>query len=200
MSTKRENPVYVGEAFDFVAKHDGREYRATIEHDDSHGRPWDESDGHCPVFEVSTSYGTEYGDSKKPSEWVIHRGDRRQYSYAVDMVDCLAIARRDGWGAPESDVAEFVAKNGRQPTEKETAVLAVLADIKFLVGWINDEWRYVGVIVHPLDDKGDICEDESQSLWGLESCAGNYIRDDVCQELAAECTVPESAYSLGTDE
>jgi hypothetical protein len=189
--------VYIGEAWTFT--HNGQSFKAKIEQDTDLGAPWEEHDGHCPVQRVAHNYGSQWGDSKKPGELVFHRGDRREYSYMVDMPECIALALADGWGAPDSDVARFVAKHGRQPTKRETAVLAVLADIEFLRGWCADDWHWVGVMVCPIGEDGEpVGQDES--VWGIDSLSGDYIRDDVAHELADQCTIDESMLALGTDE
>jgi hypothetical protein len=191
------NHVYVGDSWTFT--HDGREFRATVHRDDDMGAPWEEHDGHCPVRRVAHDYGIEYGQSKAPAEYVFHRGDRREWSYCVDMQECISLALADGWGAPDEEVARFVAKHGRQPTKREEAVLAVRADLEYLRGWCADYWCWVFLEVQALDDDGEPCGD-SEYLSGLKSCSGDYIRDDVAHELASQINIPENAFSLGTDE
>lgn len=189
--------VYPGEEWNFT--HNGQEFRAIVSRDDL-GAPWKEHDGHCDVREVSNNYGTEYGESKRPGEFVFHRGDRRNdWAYVADIPECLRAAIRDGWGCPDEDKARFVSKHGRQPTKRETAYLAVMADLEFLRGWLADDWCWVCLEVYPVDSEGERIG-QSEYLGGIDSLSGDYIRDEVCGQLADECTIDESMVAWGTDE
>ena len=157
--------------------HAGREFSIELIPDDDNGAPWENSDGNCEVTRAPHNYGTEYGPSKQPGEFVFHRGDCRQWSYCVNLPDCLATARADKWGIDDKTRAKFVRDNSRAPTVREVALLAVLANIEYLRGWCADDWQYVGVVVS--------CEGETAALWGVESF-GDYIRDEVAPELADE--------------
>jgi len=79
--------------------------RATIEHDDSHGAPWIEDDGHGPVSDWTMRV-------KLPGELVLS-GDGRascgtdHSKRYYDFAEACRIARRDGWGpSPYSDAVE----------------------------------------------------------------------------------------------
>ena len=190
--------VYPGEEWTFT--HNGQDYRAVISYDDCLGAPWKEHDGHCDVREVSNNYGAEYGESKRTGEYVFHRGDsRHSWAYVADIPDCMRVAMRDGWGAPDDDVARFVAKHGRQPSKRETAYLAVTADLEFLRGWLADNWCWVDVEVYPVDSEGERIG-ESEYLGGIDSLSGDYIRDEVAHELAEQCAIDETMGAWGTDE
>lgn len=166
--------VYVGEEFRFT--HKGAEFVGNIHADDSNPAPWEEYDGNCPVRRVASNYGTQYGESKRSGEYVFHRGNRRGYSYVVDIPECMAIAMRDGWGP---------AVPGNTP--RQNARAAVLANIEYLRGWCADDWQYVGVVVTPICKCcGTPQKEKSQSVWGVESC-GDYAREECARELAEEC-------------
>jgi len=63
---------------------------------------------------------------------------------------------------------------------------AALADFDRLRRWCNDDWSYVGVIVAPVCPCCDEAKwDDAQSLWGIESDAGEYLQE-VARELAGE--------------
>lgn len=176
-------PVYVGDEFRFTQ--DGREFVARVHHDDCMGAPWEEHDGHCPVTRVSHDYGTQYGHSKKPGEFVFHRGNRGEYSYCVDMPECIALAMRDGWGIPDDDRQRFVSSRGREPTKRETAMIAVNLDLEFLRGWCADEWEWICLEVCAIvtDEDGEESETYCETLGGVESC-GDYARNELMPELA----------------
>lgn len=181
---KTEFPVLSGEQFTFT--HKGKTYRATIGQDDDMGAPWEENCGHCDVTRASSGYGSVYGDSKKPGELVLHRGDRNEYSYVADIPECIEKAMREQWGAPDTAVAKFAKKHGRQPTKREIAHLSVMADIEYLRGWCAGEWCWVYVAVVQIDDAGAEVG-QTRCTHGIESSCGNYIKNDVFPGLAEEC-------------
>lgn len=196
---------YIGETFEF--EHNGAQYVATIEIDDSHGAPWDEEDGHGDV----TGWKRR---EKLPGELVL-AGDgrgglgtdaaRRFYDFA----GACKTARRDGWGflpgelkyekrgdcwhawCEGFDGKEHVSTDANRAiravydehratmTARQYAAGAARADYERLRAWCNDEWCYIGVVV-TRDETG-----ETESLWGVESDAGEYIRD-VARELAEQ--------------
>lgn len=197
---------YPGEEFEFI--HNGVEYTARIEHDDTSGAPWEEEDGHGEVSEWTTR-------AKSSGELVLNgdNGSKRFYDFA----GACRIARRDGWGfLPEpvrverrhgggctgaalptyrsggfsivSDdsghaYSELHRMHRETMTAKQYAAGAAMADYERLRAWCNDEWCYVGVVVRRTGDCE--CCGESESLWGIESDAGEYIRE-VSIELAEE--------------
>jgi len=162
------------DSFDF--EHNGRSYTAEIHDDTDHGPPWLEEDGHGPVSDWTTR-------AKLPGERVLHsdRHSRRFY----DWQEAMAIAKRDGWGLAPAEVAKLAADLGRQPTRGEITAEAVRRDFEHLRAWCNDDWSYVGVVVRQVDACG--CCGVSESLWGIESDAGDYLQE-VARELAEEVT------------
>lgn len=73
-------------------------------------------------------------------------------------------------------------------TAREYAARAAWRDFERLRDWCNDSWFYVGVSVAPLCKCcGEPDEAKAASLWGIESDAGDYLRD-VARELADELT------------
>jgi hypothetical protein len=61
-----------------------------------------------------------------------------------------------------------------------------LADFERLRAWCNDEWCWAGVIVTPFCECcGDYAEARAESLWGIESDAGDYLHE-VAEELAEQ--------------
>jgi hypothetical protein len=152
----------------FTFMHEGRDFVATLHHDSYHGAPWDECDGHGPVT------GWTRRD-KRPGEMVLSedRGSRRYYDFA----EATEIAKRDGWGLCDVKRAALAARLGREPTRNEVVRAAVLADFEHLRGWCNDDWHWCGVVVRLAD--GD--PNATESLWGIESNAGDYLQEAACE-------------------
>lgn len=140
---------------------DGVRLKIDIVPDDAMGAPWEEHDGHGVVSGWTTR-------DKRPGEMVLVSDGSAHRLY--DFAESVKIARRDGWGAP--------SEGG---TPRERAHRAALADYRWLRGWCNDEWQWVGVVV-TLEAPDDAPRESS--LWGLESC-GNYWRE-VAAGLANE--------------
>lgn len=161
--------------------HAGLTFRVSIPHDEDHGAPWDECDGHGPVSDWRSDSYSRYPE-KAPGERVL-ASDRGSYRY-YDVAEATRIAKRDGWGLGDADMAKLAARLGRAPTRGEIAAAAVEWDFDFLRRWCDDQWHYVGVVVTLLDSAGDET-DESESLWGIESESTECIAE-VAQELVEE--------------
>lgn len=162
-------------SFRFI--HDGREFLACLYSDEDSGPPWEESEGHGPVSDWTRR-------DKKPGELILasDRSYKRFYNYA----EAMRIAKRDAWGVSGG------MHEGETPGQYRHR--AVMADFEFLHSWCADEWHYCGVVVHLLDDEGEQIGDEyAYALWGIESNAGEYLRevaaelaDQICAELEEE--------------
>lgn len=149
----------------------GATYAAKLERDEHHGAPWGEEDGHGDVSGWSRS-------NKAPGEMILcedrHGIDKRFYDFA----GAVKRAKAEGWNADPLDVPG--------ETKGQRAHKAAMADYNRLRAWCNDDWCYVGVIVAPVCPCCDeVKEDDAQSLWGIESDAGEYLFE-VAQELAEE--------------
>lgn len=206
---------YDGESFKF--EHNGATYIATITRDDHHGAPWDEECGHGDVSEWTTR-------PKLPGEMVLSedRGAKRFYDFAGAcriarrdgwgfLPEPVRVERREGGGltgaalptyrsgdfsivsdCPSEAYAELYRMHRETLTAREYAAGAAMADFERLRAWCDGEWFYAGVTVR----RAEACTycGETESLWGIESDAGEYIRG-VATELAdqladqlAECT------------
>lgn len=193
---------YDGETFEFT--HKRKTYVATIERDDSHGAPWEEEDGHGPVSDWTTR-------DKLPGELVLSedRGSKRFYDFAAACKQ----ARKEGWGfLPGELICDRFAHSGKRKfrafvagrldltaygkdqndairklyemhhatmTARQYAAGAAMRNFEYLKAWCEEDWFYCGVVV---TEKG---KDESERLCGIESNAGDYIRD-VARELAEQ--------------
>lgn len=179
--------MYDGDTFTIDAA-PGHTFRVHIKQDDRNDPPWEQADGHGPMREVYNYYGRP---EKRPGEVVLssHRGNHWLY----DRQAATAEAIRDGWGVNDAK-AEELRRKYRMPnthTKRGIATLAVLADMEFLAGWLNNDWTYVGVCVQLLDDDGNAITDEYDfALWGIESCAEDYI-EEVAHDLALQCAQSE---------
>lgn len=150
----------------------GRTFSVEFPYDDRGDAPWDREDGHGPV----TGWTSR---AKAPGERVLN-SDRSSHRY-YDFQEAMRIALRDGWGLCEADKAKLAAKLGREPTRRQIAAEAVERDYDHLRRWCNDQWSFVGVVVRLVSD--DV--EESESLWGIESDAYDYLAE-VAHELADE--------------
>jgi hypothetical protein len=178
------NQVYVGESW--TVENNGRHYRVTIEHDDAARAPWEDCEGTIEVTRVVHNYGSYCGPSKKPSEYVFHRGYRGCYSYVVDIPQAIDKALSEHWGVSDAVCSGVALAKGRPMTEREVAVYAVNQNIEFIRGWCADEWQYVGVSVALLDDDGEPEGEHGAALWGIESISGDYINDSVVPDLISQ--------------
>lgn len=164
MSTDNKRPaLYDGDTFTV----DGFSFRVKFEDDTNIGPPWLECDGHGPVRQSRGQHRNQ--DGKRPGERPLNDPDRNQYQYYYDWQKACELARVDGWNA--------------EPFEAPGRVLrAVQSDFDFLRAWVNDKWRYVGVIVERLNEDEEAVDESS--LWGVESFKDYHV--DVAYELAGE--------------
>lgn len=156
----------------FTFERNGRTYRAELHYDPDHGAPWEEEDGHGPVTDWTRR-------DKRPGEMVLIRDHGMSRFY--DFAEASRIAKRDGWGLCPDEIATLAARLGRTPRAGDIRHESVMCDFDRLRRWCNDEWHYCGVVV-TCEDDGD---DDSASLWGIESDCEDYIRE-VAEDLAAE--------------
>jgi hypothetical protein len=156
--------LYDGDTFE----HAGNLFRVTFPRDEDHGTPWDEEDGHGPVT------GWESRD-KRPGEMILSEDHRGRAKRFYDFAEAVRIAKAEGWDAPPY-------KTG---TAGERAHRAALADFDRLRRWCSDDWCYVGCVVTLVDDDEEDMPEFSASFWGIESDAGDYLRE-VAEELADE--------------
>lgn len=159
-------------------EHNGRTYAAKLERDNDHGAPWDEECGHGDVSDWT-------GRAKAPGELVLNE-DRRGAKRYYDFSGAVARAKAEGWNA-----APYYPPG--EETRGQRAAKAARADYERLRAWCNDDWCYVGVIVAPVCECcGEVKDDMAESLWGIESDAGEYLAD-VAFELAEQLRPTEQA-------
>lgn len=147
----------------------GFTFSVEYHYDADFGAPWEEHDGHGPVSDWEQR-------DKKPGELILceDRGSKRFYNYA----EACRIALRDGWGAPGAIEGE---------TKRQKAARAAMSDFKYLRGWCNGDWHWVGIVVKMLDAEGEETGEE-ESVWGFDSCLDEYLRSEaerMAEDIAA---------------
>lgn len=153
-------------------EHNGHKFRVTFPHDDCGDTPWEREDGHGPVSDWKRhAFGMGSKPPKAPGEMILiwDHGSYRTYDFQAAVKQ----AKAEGW-----DAAPYGGTRG------EKAHRAAMADFDRLRRWCDDQWSYVGVVVELLDDEGDAMGEE-ESLWGVESDAGDYL-EKCARELADE--------------
>jgi hypothetical protein len=161
--------IYDGMEF----SHHGREFRVEFPDDDTQRMPWEYDDGRGVVERIRYS---DYSRIPKAPGDVVLYAERGQ-AYLLKGGETRAKIKKEGWGLPPEDTAALAARVGRRPTRKQVEAECLAKEISFLSGFLHGQWSYVGVIVTDLET-GD-----SDSLWGIESCAKDYLWE-VAQEIA----------------
>lgn len=183
MATTRQT-IHDGDTFE----HRGRTFKARIERDECMGEPWKEHDGHGVVSESRPSRDTTTGQvSKSSSERLMY--EDHGWGLFYDVRASIALAKRDGWGCPHTEVFEVGGRQivwGGHTSPGKVAACAVDADYEQLRRWCADDWEWSTVTVTLLNDDDEETEStETESLSGIESDAGAYL-DTVARELASE--------------
>lgn len=163
-------------------EHCGLTFAAYTTHDDSQGRPWEESDCYGIVREANRENYANARPLKSPGERFLTWEPR--WGLAYDWQGTMKKARAEGWGLSDDARAALAARLGREPRGREVVAEAVRIDFERLRAWARDEWHYVGVIVELLDAEGD-GTGEDESLWGIESDSPDY-HAEVARELAEQ--------------
>jgi len=155
----------------FKFSHQGMMFLANVLSDEFAGTPWegDRADFHGLVSEWTQR-------ERVCGERVLWRDDgfRRLYDHRASvqrfMKDCVCTRDR----------AHEIARE----------------DFKRLKAWCNGEWEYCGLEVSLLDDFNDEINGFEQTLWGLESDNGEYLRvvaSDLAEEMIAKASCFETA-------
>lgn len=114
---------------------DGYTFEVTYETDTDADPPWKREDGHGDVRISGKPHWHGEGVSDKlPGERPMNKPDRNGYQYYYNWAGACKKARKDGWNTEPYDAPNRVHR-------------AVLADFKYLQGWLNDDWTYVCVEV-----------------------------------------------------
>jgi len=135
-------------------------FKVYVAADDTGRLPWEDD---C-IFEDVVSDWTR--NAKRPWQRTLSedRGSRRHF----DVRQYIKVAKAQGC-------------TGAQAAEQ------LERSFGYLRRFCADQWSYVGVIVKRVDAEGE--ELESDSLWGIESDATDYIAEvarDMAQDMAPE--------------
>lgn len=152
-----------GDIFEYKDKR----FVVTFPYDDNCDPPWDREDGHGPVSEWTTR-------DKLPGELVLSadRHNKRFYHFG----EACRIALRDGWGYAGMHDGE---------TPRQRAAAAARADYERLRKWCDNQWSYIGVVVHLVDEDDQPLSEYHASVLGIESDRHEYL-DETARELAEE--------------
>ena len=150
--------------------HNGKDYTVEIVADEDQGTPWENEDGHGSVSDWRRD--GYRGPNKSPGERELCRDGRSARFY--DFAEAVKIAKRDRWGYGGMRDGETIGQR---------AAAAAEADFQRLRAWCDGQWGYVGVIVRPAG--ACKCCGPSESLWGIESDAYEYL-EEVARELAEQ--------------
>lgn len=152
---------------------DGHRFRVNFRDDDDTTAPWKREDGHGPVSDWRRhAFGMGSKPPKAPGEMILWWDHGMYCTY--DFAAAVRQAKAEGWDAPPYG----------EGTRGQRAHRAAMADFNRLREWCAGRWSYVGIEVTLLDDFGDDMG-ESESLWGAESDADEYLAE-VANELADE--------------
>ena len=170
----------------FEFEHGGAWFRASIFADEHMGSPWEEHDGHGYVSDWRQRNYMGYVPTD-PGERVLYT-DRHGAGLVYDWQSTMNVAKRDGWmSAKDAKAFDSYAAACAAIGKGNVAARAVECDFNRMRRFCEGDWHWIGVEVCPLcPECGEPIEDQSASLWGIESDAGDYL-EEVAVELAGEC-------------
>ena len=128
-------------------EHAGHTFEIELVHDESADAPWEND---C-IFEGVVSDWTRA--KKAPYQRVLHEDRGSRHYFDVRQYIKVAV----GHGCTRKQAAEQLEQS-----------------FEYLRRWCNDQWHYVGVVVHLLDEEGERT-DLNDALWGIESDQRGYI-------------------------
>jgi hypothetical protein len=192
---------------DSTFEHEGFTFKVNFPYDTDTGMPWENCDGHGVVSDWTRR-------DKRPGEVELcsDRGSKRFYDvqestkiakrdgwglsdeHKAELLARLSRSRRvkkvvetvvDNQRHRAIEWEDVILRDPNKPlTDGEVRAESVRRDFKFLEGWCNDQWGYVGVVVKLMleDEDGELVEsDFEDALWGVETY------DDYHMEVAYEC-------------
>lgn len=179
----------------------GWKLKVKFYYDSDMGAPWEEHDGHGTVRSARSNSHYVRGTGKAAGEVVIHDSQGTLWYY--DFKGAVKTARKDPWGLSEEALQQLKERLAQKlvpgraidpgwltkvgalaetitPTRGQIAVAAVQADMKYLRGWLRDDWHWCGMRVtiescppgyEPfLGNREDSC-------WGFDSGSDNYLTE-----------------------
>lgn len=200
----------------------GRKFKATVVEDSDNPAPWDNEDGHGPVsdWRAGGYHGARKAPGEivlcesarmyrlydfaeacriaRRDGWGFLPGELKTRELPGGQWRAVCDGPGFKFAAEAPDINAAIRAVYRQhkesfPSARAYAAAAAMADFKRLAAWCRDDWRYVGVVVCEICPHcGEAMSDETESLWGIESDAGDYLRE-VAAELAEELTARGAA-------
>jgi hypothetical protein len=188
------------------------EATVTIEPDNDSGAPWENCDGHGPVsawltrekrpgellltnrhsnakrfydFAAACKIARRDGWGVAPYKTFAEKGAYgliRLSGHWFDAANNLTDLHTDWHDCQNEARSQLYALHRATMSPRAYAALAAMQDYERLRDWCNDRWSYVGVVVTVQRDGETVAR---ESLWGIESDAGDYLLT-VANELLAE--------------
>lgn len=159
--------------------HAGLTFRLSATHDDDHGQPWKEEDGHVDVCEVDDVRRKRAGDV------VLAEHDRGRGGYVYNLPEAMAKARAESWGVSDDEREKMRQDLGREPSQREVWARAVAMDAQRMRAWLRDDWEYLVLRVELLDVEGETVAAYVAYLGGVDSDGGDEWLDDCASDLAS---------------
>lgn len=91
------------------------------------------------------------------------------------------------------DVKQYIKVALSHGCTRKQAAEQLEGSFDYLRRWCNDQWNYIGVVVHLLDEGGKRTEG-NESLWGIASDQSEDIKE-TAQELAEQLLHVQAAKS-----
>jgi len=191
--------------------HNGNRFSFELVADDTCDAPWEREDGHGPVsdwtsrdkapgelvlnkdrsskrfydFQAACELARKDGWGFLPGKLVTKQNSGGKFAAWVGTEDGsraeFATFGHDDINAAIREV--YALHKATFPSARAYAAAAAMRDFERLKDWCDDQWSYVGVVCHMIDDEGDKIEDLNASLWGIESDCDDY-HQEVARELA----------------
>jgi hypothetical protein len=171
-----------------VAGADGLQYRVRVSPDDDRHPLEDAGDDALPIMDTDTDW-----DTSDAEEFEEHCTEYEPSLEEVARLRMLEPVGRWARHAPRQyvDVMRTAHALEREGVEPAYALEIARGMTKWLQGWYNDDWHYVGITVTALDERGDETDDE-QSLCGIEwdESADDHEKDvaEYVTDLVYECS------------
>jgi len=165
----------------------GKTYNVRWYHDYDMGPPQEEGDGYGVTERMDWNPTDEEQLEQHIADYepeleeetrlrlmrVLSRADWGRSGLYYDVLSSLHKARTDGWGAG----AEWKAANPNATKEAEL-MYVVNKDFDHLKGWYDDDWHWLTCSVAPIDEDGEIMEDDREFCGGYESTILNDDEDN----------------------
>lgn len=168
----------------YTDPHTNIEYKVTYWLDHHHGAPDTEFDSHGHILTLSY-------DPTNPDELELNNNNE-EFAMRAPLMRNITPYRRlkhqDLWYDFVTSLNVAIKEWGVSP---ENAVQAVEQDFKYIYGWYNDEWYWIGITIQRADED-DPWHDTAHSVGGYESLILDNSKDrtevlaDMVHELESQ--------------